>query len=61
MKRTLAVTFLVLSLASAALADGGFPPPASVTAPATGVVQLADGGFPPPSGATAALFTGRIA
>jgi len=36
MKRILAVALLLLSFASAALADGGYPPPrGNVTKPAT--------------------------
>jgi hypothetical protein len=53
MKRIFAVVLLLVSFASAALADGpGFPPTGTVNKPSkAGVVLLADGPFlpPPPS------------
>ena len=49
MKRILAVTLLLMSLASVALADGsGLPPVKPTKPPKVGIVQLADGsGLPP--------------
>jgi hypothetical protein len=54
MKRIFAVTLLLISFASVALADGpGFPPTGSTTKPPQfGVVLLADGPGFPPTGST---------
>jgi hypothetical protein len=53
MKKIFAVALLLLSFASAAMADGGMlPPPSQPANPLkAGVVQLSDGGMlpPPPS------------
>jgi len=51
MKRAFAVTLLLMSFASVALADGGgMPPTGSATKPPKpAVVQLADGGGMPPT------------
>lgn len=49
MKRALAIAFLLMSLASIALADGSGPPPDLSPQPRKPpAIQLADGSGPPP-------------
>jgi hypothetical protein len=52
MKRILAVALLVVSLASAALAEGSYPPP---TGPSSSIAsaELAEGPMLPPAGSLA--------
>ena len=62
MKRILAVTLLLMSFASVAMADGPDLPPVKPTKPPTaGVIRLADGPGLPPSKAYEAAQCGRLA
>ena len=62
MKQLLAVTLLLLSFVSVALADGPFLPPTGGSKPAKpGVVQLADGPGLPPVGSVAKPLNKSVA